>query len=141
MENLTTVSLNVLQIRSINRSSLHLCRNLSSVRYATRSAILPYPIPEISSVISSIVSRIKSADCGVYDLTIATALHSVVLAVLRITEYRYIVRIEVTPHARSLNNFTEFTYTMRRVGSISGNHVPRLWPARPNLGTCQTMHV
>ena len=48
------------------------------MRYATRSAILPYPIPEISSVISSIVSHIKSADCGVYDLTIASALHSVV---------------------------------------------------------------
>ena len=48
------------------------------MRYATRSAILPYTIPEISSVSSSIVSHIKSADCGVYDLTIATVLHSVV---------------------------------------------------------------
>jgi hypothetical protein len=48
------------------------------VRYATRSAILPCTIPEISSVSSSIVSHIKSADCGVYELTIATVLHSVV---------------------------------------------------------------
>ena len=49
----------------------------SSVRYDTPSAIVPYPIPQKSSVTGSIVSHIKSADCGVYDLTIATALHSV----------------------------------------------------------------
>ena len=87
------------------------------MRYATRSAILPYPIPEISSVISSIVGHIKSADCSVYDLTIATALHSVVLAVLRTAEYRYIVRTEVTPHARSLRNFSELSVAVRQARS------------------------
>jgi len=40
---------------------------LSSARYATRYAILSYIMHEIPSVVSSIGSRSRSANCGVYD--------------------------------------------------------------------------
>ena len=41
------------------------------------------------------------------------------MALLHTAEYRYFVRIEVTPHTRSLSNFSEFTYTVLQAGSIS----------------------
>ena len=48
------------------------------MRYATWLAIVACITLEISSVSSSIRSHSKSADCRVYDSTIATALYSAV---------------------------------------------------------------
>ena len=41
------------------------------------------------------------------------------MALLHTAEYRYFVRIEVTPRTRSLTVFSEFTYTVLQAGSIS----------------------
>ena len=41
------------------------------------------------------------------------------MALLHTAEYKYFVRIEVTPRTRSLTVFSEFTYTVLQAGSIS----------------------
>ena len=40
------------------------------------------------------------------------------MALLHTAEYRYFVRIEVTPRTRSLTVFSEFTYTVLQAGEI-----------------------
>ena len=96
---------------------------LSSVRYATRSAILPYSIPEISSVLSSIVHHIKSGGCAVYDLTIATALHSVVCS--------HCAACGLSQQVATLPELSALCYTLGYLAVLHTGDIKRLQLNRP----------
>ena len=61
----------------------------------------------------------QSAHMGILDDLYVVCMYEYGVSPYYRIEYRYFVRIEVTPHTRSLSNFSEFTYTVLQAGSIS----------------------